>query len=70
MISNANSSRTYATPEILPDEPGWIQQKLEWIGKIADIDVVIFNGGTGIDPRHTTYDAIEKLLEKVLPGFG
>ena len=40
------------------------------IGKIADIDVVIFNGGRGIAPRDTTYDTIEKLLEKVLPGFG
>jgi molybdenum cofactor biosynthesis protein B len=34
------------------------------------VDVVIFNGGTGIAPRDTTYDAIENLLEKTLPGFG
>jgi molybdenum cofactor biosynthesis protein B len=31
---------------------------------------VIFNGGTGIAPRDTTYDTLEKLLEKTLPGFG
>lgn len=47
-----------------------IQQQLEIIGTNPGIDVVIFNGGTGIAPRDTTYDAIEKLLEKVLPGFG
>ncbi|MDJ0620803.1 MAG: MogA/MoaB family molybdenum cofactor biosynthesis protein [Calothrix sp. MO_192.B10] len=55
---------------ILPDEPDKIQQRLEILGKNPGIDVVIFNGGTGIAPRDTTYDAIEKLLEKVLPGFG
>jgi molybdopterin adenylyltransferase len=32
--------------------------------------VIILNGGTGIAPRDTTYDVIEKLLEKTLPGFG
>jgi len=31
---------------------------------------LIFNGGTGIAPRDTTYDAIESLLDKSLPGFG
>jgi len=30
----------------------------------SDLDAVIFNGGTGIAPRDTTYDAIESLLEK------
>jgi molybdenum cofactor biosynthesis protein B len=31
---------------------------------------VIFNGGTGIAPRDTTYDVLARRLEKVLPGFG
>ncbi|MCC5610630.1 molybdenum cofactor biosynthesis protein MoaB, partial [Nostoc sp. CHAB 5834] len=38
--------------------------------KSSNLDAVIFSGGTGIAPRDTTYDAIEKLLEKTLPGFG
>ncbi|MDJ0795876.1 MAG: MogA/MoaB family molybdenum cofactor biosynthesis protein [Calothrix sp. MO_167.B12] len=55
---------------ILPDEPEKIQQRLEFLSKNTYIEAVIFNGGTGIAPRDNTYDAIEKLLEKVLPGFG
>ncbi|MFB2770101.1 molybdenum cofactor biosynthesis protein B [Pelatocladus sp. BLCC-F211] len=55
---------------IIKDEPAQIQTELEQLGKNSDLDAVIFNGGTGIAPRDTTYDAIEKLLEKTLPGFG
>ncbi|MEA5549781.1 MogA/MoaB family molybdenum cofactor biosynthesis protein [Anabaena cylindrica UHCC 0172] len=56
--------------KIIKDEPAQIQQQIELLGKNADLDALIFNGGTGIAPRDTTYDAIEKLLEKTLPGFG
>ncbi len=55
---------------ILKDEPTQIRTQLEVLGNSSDIDAVIFNGGTGIAPRDTTYDAIETLLEKTLPGFG
>lgn len=55
---------------ILPDEPTEIQAHLEALAERSDIDAVIFNGGTGIAPRDTTYDALERLLEKTLPGFG
>lgn len=56
--------------KIIKDEPAQIQAQIELLGKSANIDALIFNGGTGIAPRDTTYDAIEKLLEKTLPGFG
>ncbi|MBE9049591.1 molybdenum cofactor biosynthesis protein MoaB [Nostocales cyanobacterium LEGE 11386] len=55
---------------IIKDEPMQIQAQIELLGETANLDVVIFNGGTGIAPRDTTYDAIEQLLEKTLPGFG
>jgi molybdenum cofactor biosynthesis protein B len=35
-----------------------------------DIDAVIINGGTGIAPRDTTFEAIQGLLEKEISGFG
>ncbi|MEA5515032.1 MogA/MoaB family molybdenum cofactor biosynthesis protein [Nodularia sp. UHCC 0506] len=56
--------------KIVKDEPAQIQAEIERLSKNAALDVIIFNGGTGIAPRDTTYDAIEKLLEKTLPGFG
>ncbi|MEH2070632.1 MAG: MogA/MoaB family molybdenum cofactor biosynthesis protein [Nostoc sp.] len=55
---------------IIKDEPAQVQQQIENLGKSAFLDALIFNGGTGIAPRDTTYDAIEQLLEKTLPGFG
>lgn len=55
---------------IVQDEPEQIQMLLQALGKRPDLDAVIFNGGTGIAPRDTTYDAIASLLEKELPGFG
>lgn len=54
---------------IVKDEPTQIQAQMEALGYL-ELDAVIFNGGTGIAPRDTTYDAIEGLLEKTLPGFG
>lgn len=32
--------------------------------------VLLFNGGTGISPRDTTYDVLSRAIEKPLPGFG
>ncbi|HEY9656111.1 MAG TPA: MogA/MoaB family molybdenum cofactor biosynthesis protein, partial [Crinalium sp.] len=55
---------------ILKDEPMQIQAELEQLSQRTDLAAVIINGGTGIAPRDTTYDAIAALLEKTLPGFG
>jgi molybdopterin adenylyltransferase len=55
---------------ILPDEPAQIQSQIQQLSQQQNIDVIILNGGTGIAPRDTTYDVIERLLEKTLPGFG
>lgn len=55
---------------LIKDEPAQIQKQLQSLGQCPDVDVLILNGGTGIAPRDTTYDAIATLLEKTLPGFG
>jgi len=55
---------------IVKDEPEQIRAQMEIWGKRPDLDALIFNGGTGIAPRDTTYDAIASVLEKTLPGFG
>ncbi|MDX2254518.1 MAG: MogA/MoaB family molybdenum cofactor biosynthesis protein [Pseudanabaenaceae cyanobacterium bins.39] len=55
---------------LVKDEPSEIRQQMQNLNAIANLDVVVLNGGTGIAPRDTTYDAIAALLEKTLPGFG
>ncbi len=43
------------------------------IGRVlgqVNLDVIITTGGTGITSRDNTYEAVDSLLEKTLPGFG
>lgn len=54
---------------LIPDEPAAVTSVLEELAA-TEARVVIFNGGTGIARRDTTYDALAALLEKTLPGFG
>lgn len=55
---------------ILPDEPAAIRTTvLDWCAD-GEMAAILLNGGTGIAPRDTTYDAIAALLDKTLPGFG
>jgi molybdenum cofactor biosynthesis protein B len=68
LLLEAGHAITFYT--ILKDEPQEIERQLQVLGGRSDVDAIIFNGGTGIAPRDTTYDALERLLEKTLPGFG
>ncbi|MBE9192659.1 MogA/MoaB family molybdenum cofactor biosynthesis protein [Gloeocapsopsis crepidinum LEGE 06123] len=65
-----DADRNVGAYTIIPDEPRQIQNQLYNLASQVNLDVVICNGGTGIAPRDTTYDAIANLLEKTLPGFG
>jgi molybdenum cofactor biosynthesis protein B len=67
-MTNAGHQLDYYT--IVQDEPDQIREQMYKLAAIADLDAIILNGGTGIAPRDTTYDAIAALLEKTLPGFG
>lgn len=55
---------------ILPDEPTLVLSLIEEWCHRPDMDAFIFNGGTGIAPRDNTYETLNGLLEKTLPGFG
>ncbi len=56
---------------IIPDQPTQIRAELDMaISLQPPIQAIVFNGGTGISPRDTTYDAISNALTKTLPGFG
>ncbi len=56
--------------QILKDEPMLIQSVVQKLAQSPDLKAIILNGGTGIAPRDTTYEAISSLLEKEITGFG
>ena len=53
---------------LVKDEPDQIAGLVQQLA--PTVDAIICNGGTGIAPRDTTYDAIATLLEKEILGFG
>lgn len=58
-----------AAYRLIRDEPDQVAATLEELAS-GEARVLIFNGGTGIAPRDTTYDVLARRLERVLPGFG
>jgi molybdenum cofactor biosynthesis protein B len=52
------------------DEPGRVAELVRQQAVIADVDAIITTGGTGLTSRDSTYEAIDALLTKRLPGFG
>lgn len=56
--------------EIVKDEPDQINRVLDAYTAQQMCQAILFNGGTGIARRDTTFDVISQRLEKTLPGFG
>ena len=56
--------------DIVEDDVEKIVAKLaSWIDK-TDVDVIITTGGTGITGRDVTPEAVERIWDKEIPGFG
>lgn len=55
---------------IVKDEPADVAALVAQQADSDHVDVVITTGGTGITRRDSTFEAIDGLLEKRLPGFG
>ena len=55
---------------IVPDEPEAVRRVIRDACTRSDVQAVILTGGTGITSRDSTFEAIEGLLDKRLPGFG
>ncbi len=54
---------------IIKDEPDQVASVLDEAAA-TECRLILFNGGTGISPRDTTFDVLTRKLEKLLPGFG
>ena len=59
-----------AAYRLIKDEPEQVLAALDELCVLPGVQIVLFNGGTGISPRDTTYDVLSRHLEKTLPGFG
>ncbi len=56
--------------DIVRDEASIIRTRLVDLLARPDVDAIITTGGTGISARDTTYEVVDRMLEKRLDGFG
>ena len=64
------AGHTIAERAIVRDDEAAVQAWLQAQRSRPDVDAIITTGGTGIARRDRTYEAIERLFDKPLPGFG
>jgi molybdenum cofactor biosynthesis protein B len=55
---------------IVRDEPADVARVVREACANAAVQAVLLTGGTGITSRDSTFEAVEALLDKRLPGFG
>ena len=55
---------------IVRDEVAGIRNNLVDLLASPEVDAVITTGGTGISARDTTYEVVDRMIEKKLDGFG
>ena len=54
---------------IVKDEPDQVEAALVELASSSEVQVILFNGGTGVSRRDRTYDVLSRKLEKELSGF-
>lgn len=54
---------------LIKDEPEQVNEVLDKIVE-SQAQIALFNGGTGLSKRDTTFDVLSRKLEKTMPGFG
>jgi molybdenum cofactor biosynthesis protein B len=59
-----------AGSSIVRDEPADVARLVKAACADPAVHAVILTGGTGITSRDSTFEAVEALLDKRLPGFG
>lgn len=54
---------------IIPDEEPLLRALLTDLALVQGYDIILTTGGTGVSPRDITPEAMQKILERELPGF-
>lgn len=65
-----NAGHKVLFKKIISDEKSLIAEAAKQALSMADLDVAIFSGGTGITPTDITIETVSPFFEKTLPGFG
>jgi molybdenum cofactor biosynthesis protein B len=65
-----NAGHTIIMRKLIPDDKALVEESIKQALAYADLDAVVFCGGTGIAPSDITIETLSPFLEKVLPGFG
>ena len=66
----ASAGHDVVSYRIVKDDADQIVAVLSELVAHPDCNAILFNGGTGVARRDTTFDAIDGRLQKRLPGFG
>ena len=56
--------------QIVRDDPREIDPLVRQLADPENTDAVLITGGTGIAPRDQTFETINGLLTKIMPGYG
>jgi molybdenum cofactor biosynthesis protein B len=65
-----NAGHKLAFRKTIPDDKPSIEEAMRHSLDFANVDAVVFCGGTGIATLDITIESVSPFLEKVLPGFG
>jgi molybdenum cofactor biosynthesis protein B len=66
----AGAGHPVVSREIVPDAAELITAAIRACLARDEVRAVIVTGGTGVAPRDVTPEAVEPLLDRVVPGFG
>jgi molybdenum cofactor biosynthesis protein B len=66
----SGAGHTVVGSDIVRDEPTDVQRVIRDACANTAVQAVIMTGGTGITSRDSTFEAVEAMLDKRLPGFG
>ncbi|MEE2685090.1 MAG: molybdenum cofactor biosynthesis protein B [Planctomycetota bacterium] len=59
-----------ATRAIVPDDPARMRPLLAEYCQDDGIDAVLMTGGTGISSRDQTFETVQQLITRPIPGYG
>jgi len=65
-----NSGYIVSFRRLVPDDKALIEEGVQYALNSADVDAVVFCGGTGIAHSDITIETVSPFFEKILPGFG